>query len=68
MLFDPEKKVRRDESFTVPTGNTGKAHKMCRDRVEKHQRDGHVVRHAGVRKNKSGRSHQCIQEWEVDDE
>ena len=68
MLFDPEKKTRIDEDTRVPTGDAREALRMCRDEVEKEKRKGNVVRHLGVKKNRSGRSHQCIQEWEVDDD
>lgn len=68
MLFDPDKRTRIDEGTTVPTGDTGRAHKMCRDEVAKLQKQGNVVRHVGVRKNRSGRSHQCIQEFELDEQ
>ncbi|NEQ95696.1 MAG: hypothetical protein F6K30_03020 [Cyanothece sp. SIO2G6] len=68
MLFDPEKKTRIDMDTRVPTGDTGKAHKICREIAEQLRRKGNVMRHLGVKKNKSGKSHQCIQAFEVDDE
>lgn len=67
MLFDPDKGTRIDEGTTVPTGDTGRAHKLCRAEVSRLQKQGNVVRHVGVRKNRSWRSHQCIQEFEVDE-
>lgn len=67
MLFDPEKPTRIDRDTRVPTGDNRKANTMCREIVEQLRSKGQVVRHLGVKKNKSGKSHQCIQEFEVDE-
>ena len=67
MLFDPEKKARLDDNTLVRTGNSERAQSECRKIVEFLQEKGQVVEHVGVRKNKSRRSHQCIQRWEIDE-
>ncbi|NER00276.1 MAG: hypothetical protein F6K30_26865 [Cyanothece sp. SIO2G6] len=68
MLFDPEKPTRLDTDTTVPTGERQDAQRQCRAKAESWQQQGIVVRYLGVRRNRSGKSHQCIFEYEIDHE
>ena len=68
MLFDPEKPVRRDEDTRVFTSDSSEALRQCEEIAENLQRKGHAVRNIGVKKNRRGTIHNCIQEWEVDND
>lgn len=68
MLFDPEKKTRIDNDTRVFTSDSSEARRQCEEIAENLQKKGHVVRNIGVKKNRRGTLHNCIQEWEVDDD
>lgn len=68
MLFDPDKKTRRDTDTEVTASDSSTAKRKCRDRMIVQQNRGEVVQLDGVIRNKSGRSYKCVFIREVQDE
>ncbi|MGB3615867.1 MAG: hypothetical protein WBA10_18880 [Elainellaceae cyanobacterium] len=65
MLFDPERKTQIDTDERVLTSDPRRAAKLCEDIAEQERKRGEVIELKGVRPSKSGKTHNCIFEREI---
>lgn len=68
MLFDPERQTWIDMDTPIGTSDPRIAMKKCEEIAEQQRRQGEVVELRGVKPSKSGRTHNCIFEREIQED
>ncbi|NEQ98818.1 MAG: hypothetical protein F6K30_19205 [Cyanothece sp. SIO2G6] len=68
MLFDPERKTWIDTDTRVNSSDPRIASKLCEAEAERQRQQGEVIELKGVRPSRSGRTHTCIFEREIQED